>query len=145
MSELCVMPLLQRRTWMASILSILVNCVWTRDPWCLPHLQLSGRSSKEQVNHKNLFSSITHDRIYLLAQFLTLLLCPGFHGVFVLFCFVSGFFFNPAGGIEENSRSIQLNFLKVVFNGTFYFMALYVLYLMVLLITFFINLKSASS
>lgn len=48
------MPLLQRRMWMASILSILVSCVWTRDPWCLPHLQLSGRSSKEQVNHKNI-------------------------------------------------------------------------------------------
>lgn len=60
MSEQYVMPSLQRRMWMASILWISVSCVWTRDPWCLPHLQLSGRSSKEQVNHQNLFRSITH-------------------------------------------------------------------------------------
>lgn len=64
MSEQYAMPSLQRRTWMASILWTSVSCAWTRDPWCLPLLQLSGRSSKEQVCLPAFSKTFTQLNIY---------------------------------------------------------------------------------
>lgn len=118
MSERYVMPLLQRRMWMASTSWISVSCVWTRDPWCLPHLQLSGRSSKELVKHQNLSRSITY------ANFKTVVMSG------ISWCVCCILFFtllqtnNPVEDNEDLLDWIEWSwisiFLKVILSATCY-------------------------
>lgn len=74
MREQYATPSLQRRMWMASILWTSVSCAWTRDPWCQPLLQLSGRSSKEQVCLPVFSKAFTQLNIYKCLSWLFLAL-----------------------------------------------------------------------